>query len=442
MARTVLTIMAIQGGPDVVDLSEAVVPPAGGIAAHPLAIGAEDPDLRSFREDVEGAGRTASVGKALWQALAGQPAVANELAAAVAQKAPIYVDDRSELAQSLPWEALCDGSGTFLALTDGLQLGRIVGSLQSEAPRRKLDPPLRVLAVLAAAGGAAGETAEKELQALDKALSAKGLDFRLRVIGCDDAVKAAIAAKNDPRFTFEPLVSAETIVEAVETFRPHILHLFCHGFHQPAPRLELATRSDQELGEGRGSVVLELPDFRRMLQRWADVWLVVLNCCLGAAPGEQLQPLARQMVLEGYPAAVGMSEPIDRRDAHLFAEAFHASLLRYLTKAVKKPPPVPLDWPALLVEPRQKLARQHQPALSAAGLTKPWTLPVLYVTRQPFELTKVLAPPDPVRAAEIQSELDLLETARADLVTRPGLEAVLAQVDQRIETLRKELAGD
>jgi len=154
-----------------------------------------------------------------------------------------------------------------------------------------------------------------------------------------------------------------------------------------------------------------------------------------------------------------MQEPIDRVDAHRFTKAFYESLCRLLAEALPAPQPVEVDWPRVMIAPRQHLCRARVQVLSKAAETKVWTLPVLYVARSPMSLQVLPAPaappPAPLEAAapppaapattaeiaELQAELATLVGVRADLAAAPAPPAVLQKVDDRIAELRQKLAA-
>lgn len=458
--RTILTIRQTSQGTSFIDVIEGLLPTPEDLAPPHLAVDAAGADLLVFHSDAEGGGRTGAVGDVLFQALTNHPHLAQQVQAALLQKAPIYLNDRSFMAQALPWETL-RASKTFVGLEDDLRLARMViaGSPKAQTDRT-FDGELRVLAVLAAAGGDSADPSKPPLTALDewKALFAAnvqlppGVSLRIHVIGCDPDVKAAVeaaavatgAAPGDEPFTFAFLPPQDkapvALIAAATELQPHIVHFFCHGFVGDAPHLELATQSDQIKGGAQGSVLLELSDLGQLKTAAPGVWAAVLNCCLGAAAAENSQPLARSLVAErGFPAVIGMQEPISRRDAHRFTESFYPSLLRRLGKALGTVRPR-LDWPEVLVEPRQKLVKAHVKLLAKASDTKPWALPVLYVGHDDFEL-QIVAPPDPAvptARAELtaaQAELSTLSALLVELTNAGALPAVLMGIQQRMTAL-------
>lgn len=204
------------------------------IVPAPLACSPADPAILGFRQGNAGPGSTARAGRLLFDALAAIPAVGEQLTLAVARNVPLYIADDSPTSQALPWEALCrTGDGRFFAL-DGPPLGRTVKALEAGSIGPFVfDPPLRVLAVLAAAGGAAGLTARREWEALSAAMAgAAPLEVEVAVVGCDDEVRDAVdAADGAPSFSF--LTSADELLAAARDFQPHVAHFFCHGFVDP-----------------------------------------------------------------------------------------------------------------------------------------------------------------------------------------------------------------
>lgn len=429
------------------------------MSPHPLGVSPNDPDVVTFRDRSDGGGKIETIGQALYQALNGLPFT--PLTKAIGDKMPIYVCEPSLKGQALPWETLSQ-NGDFLALDLDQRLARIVLTSEASAgAEHTFDRELRILAVLAAAGGNPEDpdanplTAEDELKALIKGFEMlpSEIALKVQVIGCDKKVSDAVEVLQDRRFSFEFLPSAEGnqafrfILAASEKLQPHVVHFFCHGQAGDPPRLELATRVDQENGSASGTVLLEPDDIAEILQKVPGVWLALLNCCLGAAPTPKSPGMARELVRDGFPAVVGMQEPIDRSDAHKFCSAFYDALRETLKAALAAPQPVEMDWPKLMIQPRRHLARSHVGADSQAKKTKTWTLPVLYVSRHPFAL-RILAPPALAAApglttnaiAEVQAEISTLTALRDELAAAAVPASTLAKIDERIAQLRRSLS--
>lgn len=427
------------------ELREKLIHPTVAIQPSSLGCGPDDPEFVTFRQQPAANGFTAAVGRRLYDALNGSPSVAEQLAIAISHHRPVYITDQGAEAQALPWEALCRSTdGMFLALDGGLPVGRMVGALEArEIGRYVYDPPVRVLAVLAAAGGDARDTAIEEWRSLSTAVFASATPCRLRVIGADGDVQEAVEA-NTGVDGFEFLVEPDTVLAAVRDFRPHLIHLFCHGFTEPEPKLELATRGDQRGPDPtRGSVKLDRRSFAKIRAEDPSLLLVTLNCCLGAAASDSGQPVARQIVQEGVPAVVAMQEPVDRRDAHLFCRYFYASVLAALGRALEGPAPQDFDWAETLAESRHRLVAAHEPQLGGPEHTKEWTLPVVYVHSDPFRVAGRVAPGvDPVRVAELMAQLDELEQSRNELAKVPNMPSeALDAIDRKIASIETELFG-
>jgi hypothetical protein len=93
-----------------------------------------------------------------------------------------------------------------------------------------------------------------------------------------------------------------------------------------------------------------------------------------------------------------MCEPVVSDTANLLTRALYYRLLREVAeRAGQSREPQSLDWARLVVAARDKLARSHKDLAKteAAASTKEWTLPVLYLRPDTFELVVAPAPPEP-----------------------------------------------
>lgn len=446
MSWTVVTVKTA-GNQDFFELTDAATQPtvAGGLS--PLACSPGQNEFMSFRQQPAAPEISAKVGKELWKALESDDRVREQLTFLFGDGGALFIADVSAESQALPWETLCRPDGRFVALEAKLALGRTVARVEAKKLRSyTYDSPLRVLAVLAAAGGAAKDTAIEEWTSLSTALFADPeIECDLRVIGCDADVKTAVEAFDQPavadgatpRFQF---LDADKIKKAVKSFQPHILHFFCHGFVEPEPTLEFATRRDQALASDRGSETLNAEELADVVDIDHSLWLVNLNCCLGAAATDSSQPLAREIVREGVPAVTAMQEPIDRRDAHLFSRSFYQSFLGQIKAALDQPAPHRLSVPEALREPRKDLHDSHKAQHGPPANCKEWSLPVVYVHYEPFELDGRTAPGlDPQRILQIRSELAQLGKAREEMSRLDLPPEVIAGIDQKIGALEAEL---
>ncbi|HST67733.1 MAG TPA: CHAT domain-containing protein, partial [Mycobacteriales bacterium] len=355
-----------------------------------------------------------TVGRTLYDAVAGRPPLADTFAEALRtqlpERYPLFVEiDSASQVESLPWEALCGADGTFLGLDDRWAIGRIIDAPRPPASPRDLVLPLKVAAVLSALHVPAGQ----EWQALWDSIGAvPGLPVELLVLASEDELAGTIDTAVAPAgvsVTVEQVPdSTEALQQRIRTFNPHVLHFFCHGSAgRRQPYLEVAVRSDW-VTTTKQSLFLEAGQFRDLTERTSDrPWLLVLNCCESAAAGprDNLQSLALMLVRDAaLPAVVGMREPVSSTDASTFTRAFYTALLSEVdgrrTGAVAADEP--LNWARYAVRARTTLLdRLGLPRTEAAESTREWTLPVVYLRPEPFVVTvpAVAAVPAPAEAA-------------------------------------------
>ena len=302
--------------------------------------------------------------------------------------------------EQIRWEALCDDKGGFVALSNRCQLGRIADEVSNhDTGVRLFAPPLRVAAFLSAAG----IKAEPEWNGLATAIADArhaGLDVEMRVFVGEqellDSAQAAVAAGQHLGVTAEPIPpDAIALGQALDEWEPHIVHFFCHGSTEfGRPYVELSTILDHDNNSAAGSVILEID----RLVEWDGVreaWLVVLNCCLGGQASERLSSMAHRLVAAGgIPAAIGMQEPVEVGDANAFCKHLYPRLFEVMSEAfaVADTKPVAVDLTAAVGLPRIALRDKH--AASPAEFAR-WTLPVLYVHREPLQIHRVSAADKP-----------------------------------------------
>lgn len=407
--------------------------------------------IASFAASPPVPGAVGSFGKSLFDWLALHQVIARQLAAAQQNGCLLTVDDRAPSAQSLPWEAMQDGLGNFVALRSSPLFSRIYVPRRSpKEVERTFRPPLRVLAVIAAAG-AQGDgsvlSGLPELEALLAGLGGGGAGFALRVLGADDDVRARVEALADPRVTFKELAGYATLEGELAAQKPDVLHFFCHGFagdEATPPHLELATRTDQLAKKERGSILLAGEDLVPLLEAQPQLWMVVLNSCLGAAATESTS-LARELIGGAdLPAVVAMREAVERRDAHLFAEELMREVQKVVAEVVAEQPPKTLEWARVLPAVRARLVRERgNGGLAKAKDLREWTLPVLYVHRDDFRIVKVLletlTPEVETESAKLSGQIEKLQALRGEMAALLPPEK-LQELDTHLATLRAELA--
>ncbi|WP_439680552.1 CHAT domain-containing protein [Embleya sp. MST-111070] len=381
-------------------------------------------------------GTVSSRGEALLKRLCRHPAVSQGLSAALAQPpaagpTPLYLHMVSNLADQLPWEQLRSTAQGFIALDARWPIVRIA-AIRSPVDRRTFTPPLRIVAVLSAAG----RTGVSQLEALLAACAlpdARALDTRLHVISAERAVLDRVAAAGRPDVTADVLPgTAPELAKRITAAKPHLVHLLCHGGAAGGVRtLAFAHTADFDAGEPVGSVQLKLPDLVVALIPCAP-WLVVLGACQTAQTSDTLS-LAHDLVSQGLPAVAGMRRLIDLNDTDRFCAALYPEVLATVHGTLEDPGEHEIDWAATFTAPRQALARDD-PAETDA-----WSDPVLYLQDDPLRIAASSAA-DSSELANLQGRLDTHERFRATLDPATTDPALLAQVDALIAALRARLA--
>jgi hypothetical protein len=244
--------------------------------------------------------------------------------------------------------------------------------------------PVKVMAIISAIG-VKGQKQEWKLlcDAMDAARQ-DGLDVRLRVVIGDGSwrgeVEAAIGANRPWLEVSHVEKTGARVVQEIAGWQPNILHFFCHGYSSVLGQaLELATNSDYTGGAGAGSVRITAQNLADLAQSLTNPWLMTLNCCSGAEATADLQSMAHTVVSSGFPAAVGMLEPVDAADAHEFTRAFYAKLFSRLGEvheALKGKAREPFEWVDTMHEARTAICQLHA---EDATNSREWALPVLYV---------------------------------------------------------------
>jgi CHAT domain len=274
--------------------------------------------------------------------------------------------------------------------------------------------------------------------------------FQLLVLVSDATDPRCVTIKRDAGANGELMVTADqdTMLHRLEAFAPNIVHVFCHGSNDPLPQLEIETRTDFVAATGRGSIRLD-PMAMRPLAEASSLWLIVLNCCKGAAAGSNLHSLARTLVACGAPAVVAMREAVTVLDANLFTRAFYRTLLPALeceltsrgmttAGAMGHPIPDPL-WVDALFEVRRTLSTD---AKRNANSSPEWTYPVAYVNRDELRIVRATPPVhlDEETQRTLRATLDELQRIRAPFLTaQPPQKVSVATFTRAINDLRQQL---
>jgi hypothetical protein len=341
-------------------------------------------------------------GRLLFQRLSTHPSVQKAiewvLAATPDQENALYFSVTAQDAERLYWETIYSEDCAFLALDRRWPIARMTESI-SDSPEmpREFQPPLHLVALISAASIAGQEREWQELR--DAVVQARtSLPIRVTVLSGQKAVIDAVNADVAAGLTgaaAEPLSDdREELADRLRALKPHIVHVFSHGrVAAGVAQLELATLLDERTKSPAGSLRLRIGDLENFAAL-RDVWLVTLNCCQGAQATERLHSLAHQLALRITPAAIGMLEPIDAADAHVFTRNLYVALFEEVARAAQALPhesTVPVQWCRVLQRPRRVVSQTHS---DDPNSHREWTLPVLYVRQDPFTICapKVAAP--------------------------------------------------
>jgi hypothetical protein len=374
-------------------------------------------------------------GEALLKRLTAHPSVQAGLGAALTvppggEPAPLYFHMLAASADALPWEQIYDSMHGFCALDERWPIGRIARRRRTVTVRT-FEPPLRIVAVLSAAGRSGLPQLETLLKAVASA-DATAIGTHLHVISGDEAVvEAAVGHQN---VTGELIAgSASGLAQQLKEATPDIVHLLCHGGAAAGlRRLAFATLADADAVEGGanaekavGSLRLSVPDLVSALGS-SDPWLLVLSACDSAEAADG-PALAHDLAASGIPAVIGMRRLVDLTDTNLFCAALYPQVLRTINTAVAANGPAALriiDWATSLTAPRKSMGGPDPSAADA------WTDPVLYVQEEPFKVafTPVLPVQDPAEYARLQGQLDIWRGYLARLDPETAAPAVLNEV--------------
>lgn len=287
------------------------------------------------------------------------------------------------------WEAIFNDKNDFLGLASRANLSRQVKSFGDRTDTGMFQPPLRMLAVMSALGISARPQWLALRNALGKALSKREVTLQVLVAEAklrDDIVKEGLAGVTVDLIP----ASATGLFTAIEDAAPHVLHFFCHGrIDERGQSLELMPAAGWMADDPTQAVNLGIQELCRE-QAVRNSWLVVLNCCLGAAgvedEGKTSFSMAMQLVKAGAANAIGMSSPIDAADAHVLAETFYARVVRDLGPLLGGAAgPVVLDFASALGKARDALAGGNSPGRPYST----WTLPRLYEAMTPLRVVPV-----------------------------------------------------
>jgi len=461
MPRTVLRVMSVDvGGSSVafdIDETPADIPDDAATAVIPLR---PDEAVYQALSGCPRPGLVQAAGECLFRSLASdgriRAALENVLEAPDADAYPIYFRIDNPVLASLPWEALYDARRTFLAIDDRWPIGRMpVSRRRDEEAERVIGKKLRVVAVIAAAGGTtdgAGQWTE-----LREAL--RGTPCEVLVLTSEPEVLEAVQRESAPDLALSAAFvgsSAQDLLDQIGAFCPNLVHFYCHGTAEGRPELEVEKKEDREVGRSQGSIRLN-ETMLVPLCTSPSVWAVTLNCCEGARGSDRACSLANALSAKGVPVVVAMRESIHIEDAHRFAGVFYSALVKELERLFALHgfgQPIQVDdllWGRALRAARAELRdppinRLTDEELKARcqenpeGSAREWTYPVLYLNRGGLRLVPRNEPSLPAgEIAALQVKLDTFKQQREEWVRNRANPAAIAGLDTEIGRIERLL---
>ncbi len=325
-------------------------------------------------------------------------------------------------AERIRWETLCGKNKTFYALKAQSPIARIA-EVEGNPPYTALPfhPPLRVQAFISAFDVIGAQEWKHLYKSIQDARGPK-LPIMCQVFVGEptlhDQIKAEAANDALLQVGYMP-PDIIAMRDTVGVFKPHLLHLFCHGSagsgEVDSPFLDLAVKEDWEalelskitgepLAGVSESVILKIDE----LIEWYETkevpptWLVTLNCCQGGTPVEvngnadggsdALYSMAYRLVAKAkLPGVAAMQESVSPLDAHVFCQRFYPAVFKLLSQALQHPDEhgnAVIDWAPALVDPRKVLKAKRQGG-------RQWTLPVLYAPMNRLMVNPKVPPPTP-----------------------------------------------
>lgn len=227
----------------------------------------------------------------------------------------LHLDGAPDLV-GLPWELVCDDQGQPLAR--GVELaGQVIDVIVTRrdgvpgappptpAPEQPLQHPLRYLFVV-------GNELDTTLRAGAECM---GL---LRSLGPRIHERTFLAASDRLR-----------LADAVAEFRPHVVHVICHGVlgADGAVRVQIYDRAALKVADVDVASLVEMLTPLRDGARWCP-HLVVLSACSGGAPlgADGASGGAAALVRAGVPMAIGMAADVSDLASRLFTRRLGMAL--------------------------------------------------------------------------------------------------------------------
>lgn len=381
MSRTVVTFQTPRGQGCQFFLKS---PPddSGAIEAFDMA---SEIDGRAFNAVVDDtvAEIVQKVGQSLASVLARHKGIKEELKQLVLRSRsrkslPIYFEINADDADESPWEALYY-ENRFFALDPHLPIGRMCAARgQLDAPEQYVTlKPLRVLAVLPT-----DETGVSEFKMLREAFTNKVLrdentPVELHVLTADSKLMDEINGSGVKNLRAASIEASSSITDYMKQLRPKLVHISCDWIEQASPIMKM-------VGSDNHDVYLEAEELRDFGDPNQLVWLIMLSCTDGQGRVKNSNHLARWLVRNGFPTAVGMRGSTDRENLRAFYIRFYREALNRINDVPFGGRGQEIEWTELLVQSRRQIL--HQPP--GKDSCTHWTLPVLYCRQTPFRMCR------------------------------------------------------
>jgi len=425
------------------------------------------PDQPPFSEMHNGDGSPQKVrdaGIKLYNELILHPAVAPAIAAVLTEKqggcSPIcFRLDDVTAADDLPWEAV--RFNEFLALDQRWPIIRMREVTEADSRAiYTLEPPLRISVVLSAAGSTAQSRApgapqwQRIQDTIEKHLAQKdALPVSVTVFTGEADLLDVIKSAQKPWAHADLIADKSSLLGKIQNSNPHILHFFCHGISDQVPHLRVGSYTDWEAGI-EPTIAITASELRQKADPSQNVWLVSLNCCESATRAGNVRGFASSLVAAGFPAALGMREAVEVEHAHLLCQSFYPEVMKMIGAVQEGGPETEIEWAKALWQARMDLAEKGAvgiPAQTAGEGSKVWTVPALYVRREPFCLKRI-APSSEAQVGISQEKKKIIEyiqtlqqqraKAAEDYKDLPpaALNALLSDIDKQIMLKTAELS--
>lgn len=346
----------------------------------------------------------------------------------VDKRYPIYVSIAEPEHEKLPWEAIWRNKFDFLALRPHWPIARLTSATDDIEPRvKKIVLRPRIMAIIAAKDA----DDETEWNGFEKLLTSYPDKFDIYVLLASEKLAARLRGLSpNPRIKWAFVGSSAEVMQELRTYRPNIVHFFCHGTSEKGGSLSFV----QRLGESVEISTIDLLPLGRL----DTVCLVVLNCCLGgnSDPDDQSGSIARELVKAGVPAVVAMREIVSDKAANAFAAGFYGELLNKFLRAIQPQPVggsigVPDEiWLEALFQGRKALKDAVKGAVPGDEID--WTLPLIYLRRGGLRLEMR----EEAVGSTKGSEETLLRAVREKLAALPQMpRELLKEIDDRLAAL-------